>query len=187
MTTRIWTGTGDEGDTSLGDGSRVRKDNVRVDAYGTVDEAACAIGLARVVVTDTPLDRLLAFTQQRLLNLASLLAAVPATPDSPRVERADVATLERATDDLMSAAGGFGGFTLPGGGEAAARLHVARAIVRRAERRVLTLSSAAEVDAEATRFLNRLGDALFAAARYANSLDGVSEESWDAGFESPPR
>jgi len=187
MATRIWTGTGDEGDTSLADGSRVRKDDVRVEAYGTLDEAACAIGLARVAVTDPPLDLLLAFAQQRLLNLASLLAAAPATADGPRVDDTDVVALERATDDLMDAAGGFGGFTLPGGGEAAARLHVARAVVRRAERRALTLSAFAGIDPTALLCLNRLSDSLFAAARYANHLDGASENAWDPGFEAPPR
>lgn len=185
MTTRIWTGTGDAGDTSLADGSRVRKDDVRVEAYGTLDEAASAIGLARVGVTDTRLDLLLAFAQQRLLNLASLLAAPGAAPDAPRVSDADTTTLERATDDLARAAGGFGGFSLPGGGETGARLHVARTVVRRAERRVTALSAEAGVEEIALSFLNRLSDALFAAALYANMLDGVAEETWDAGFKPP--
>lgn len=185
MATRIWTGTGDAGDTSLADGSRVRKDDIRVEAYGTLDEAAAVIGLARVAVIDTPLDLLLAFSQQRLLNLASLLASPAPAPDAPRVNAADIGTLERATDDLGRAAGSFRGFSLPGGGEAGSRLHVARAVVRRAERRVLALAAREAVDPAAIAFLNRLSDALFAAALFANGLDGVSEETWDAGFEPP--
>jgi cob(I)alamin adenosyltransferase len=101
------------------------------------------------------------------------------------VSDADTTTLERATDDLASAAGGFGGFSLPGGGETGARLHVARTVVRRAERRVTALSAEAGVDPLALSFLNRLSDALFAAALYANMLDGAAEETWDAGFKPP--
>jgi cob(I)alamin adenosyltransferase len=179
----ISTGGGDHGHTSLGDGRRVRKDDARVEAYGTVDEAAAAIGLARTAVRDAPLDLTLAFAQQRLLNVASLLAT-PGT-DGPRVTEEDAETLERAAADLLDAAGGFTGFVLPGGSETASRLHVARTVVRRAERRVVSLSSAEDVDPAVLRFLNRLSDTLYAAARYANTIDGVDEDAWNAGFEPP--
>ncbi|HEY3318299.1 MAG TPA: cob(I)yrinic acid a,c-diamide adenosyltransferase [Coriobacteriia bacterium] len=181
----IWTGGGDRGETSLGDGSRVAKDDRRVEAYGTLDEAAAAIGLARVHADDAPLDLLLAFAQQRLLNLAALLAS-PGDPRVPAPSADDVASLERATDDLMHLAGDLRGFTLPGGNELGARLHVARTVVRRAERRLVTLASAEEVDPSALRFVNRLSDALYAAARFANAKTG-DEESWDAGFPAPER
>jgi cob(I)alamin adenosyltransferase len=179
----LYTGRGDDGETSLGDGSRVRKDDARVEAYGTVDEAASAIGLARVVVTDTPLDLLLAFAQQRLLGIAGALSDPRA--GSSGVDDADVRALERAADDLVAAAGGFRGFVLPGGGETAARLHVARTVARRAERRCVTLAAASPVDPAALRFLNRLSDVLYAAARFANVSEGVDEDAWDDGFPAP--
>ena len=96
---RLYTGRGDRGETSLADGSRVRKDDGRVEAYGTIDEAASHIGLARAAVTDTALDLTLAFAQQRLLNLAAdLAAAAPGEGCGPDAQ--DVRTLERATDDV---------------------------------------------------------------------------------------
>lgn len=186
VTHTISTGGGDAGDTSLGDGRRVRKDADRVESYGTIDEAASAIGLARAAVTDTPLDLTLAFAQHRLLGMASMLACSPAAEGPAAVSSEDVATLERATRDLLAAAGGMRAFVLPGGGEAAARLHVARTVVRRAERRVVTLSSAERIDPVVLAFMNRLSDTLYAAARYANSIEGVDEEAWNAGFEPPP-
>lgn len=180
----IWTGGGDTGDTSLGDGSRVRKDDERVEAYGTMDEAASAIGVARAAGPGTELDPLLAFAQQRLMNLSAHLASPYGSVPAPSAE--DTAVLEAATDRLIRAAGGFRGFTLPGGGEVAARLHVARAIVRRSERRLVTLAGLEDVAPSALTFVNRLSDTLYAAARFANAEAGIDEETWDAGFE-PPR
>jgi cob(I)alamin adenosyltransferase len=179
----ISTGAGDDGETSLADGSRVRKDDARVEAYGMLDEAASAIGLARVVVDETPLDLLLAFSQQRLLNAAAVLAAPNGSAVAPP-SADDVAALERAADDLIDMAGGFRGFTLPGGTELGARLHVARTVVRRAERRLVELASAEKVEPTVLAFVNRLSDTLYAAARYANSRPG-DEESWDDGFPAP--
>ena len=181
----IWTGAGDGGETSLGDGTRVRKDDARVEAYGMLDEAAASIGLARVGLADAPLDLLLAFAQQRLLSLAAVLSS-PGRGSVPGPSAEDVGALERATDDLTDASGGFGGFTLPGGSETAARLHVARTVTRRAERRLVTLAMVADVDPQALRFVNRLSDTLYAAARFANAQAGVDEERWDAGFAVPP-
>jgi cob(I)alamin adenosyltransferase len=180
---RIWTGGGDMGETSLGDGSRVDKDDPRVEAYGTLDEAASAIGFARVLAGEPPLDLLLAFAQQRLMSLAALLASPDAAVAAP--SEGDIAALERSTDDLLQMASGFTGFTLPGGSELGARLHLARTVVRRAERRMVTLARAEGVDAAAMRFVNRLSDALYAAARYANSRANVGEQRWDAGFPTP--
>lgn len=180
----IWTGAGDSGETSLGDGTRVRKDDPRVEALGTLDEAAAAIGLARVGLEDATLDLLLAFAQQRLLSLAATVASPGRSRvASPSAE--DAEALERATDDLMHAAGGEPGFTLPGGNELGARLHVARTVVRRAERRLVALDGAERLDPGALRFVNRLSDALYAAARFANARTGA-EESWDDGFPAPP-
>lgn len=181
---RIWTGGGDAGETSLADGSRVRKDDARVEAYGMLDEAASAIGFARVTVTRAELDLLLAFAQQRLLNLAAHLAT-PGPGGVAAPDDADVAALARAADDLVDASGGFTGFTLPGGTETGARLHLARTVVRRAERRLATLAACADVEPSALAFVNRLSDVLYAAARFANAEAGVDEQAWDAGFPPP--
>lgn len=172
----IYTRRGDTGDTSLADGSRVRKDDARVEAYGTVDEANSAIGLARVVAVDDRSQELLRFAQHRLFNCSASLAN-PAAP-AGAVSSDDVAALERAIDGFESQTGAPTGFVLEGGCEAAARLHVARAIVRRAERRIATLAAESSVDPHVSAFVNRLSDALFAAARYANCTSGVAEESW---------
>jgi cob(I)alamin adenosyltransferase len=180
----ISTGRGDAGETSLGDGSRVRKDDARVEAYGTLDEAASDIGLARVAATQAELDLVLAIAQQRLLYLATVLAA-PGESGVRAPDDGDAETLRRVTDDLTGAAGGFRGFTLPGGSELAARLHVARTVVRRAERRLVTLSASAPLPDGALAFVNRLSDTLYAAARFANSEAGADEEAWDASFPAP--
>lgn len=175
------TGTGDAGETSAGDGSRLRKDDPRIECLGALDEAASAIGFARVVADPAQLDILLAFAQQRLMNLSAALAAPDGSVSPPNAE--DVASVERSSADLMRLAGGFRGFTMPGGGESAARLHLARVAVRRAERRLVALAAHAQPPAESLRFLNRLSDALYAAARFANAEAGIDEERWDAGLK----
>lgn len=179
----IYTGRGDGGETSLGDGTRVPKTSVRVEAYGTVDEASSALGLARAAAADELLDDVLAFMQQRFFNCSSNLAT-PGGGAAP-VSADDVAFLERATDAFLDSAGGMSGFVLPAGGETSSRLHVARTVVRRAERRVDALAAIEPVDAELLRFLNRASDTLFAAARYAAALDGVTDEPWDAECAPP--
>jgi cob(I)alamin adenosyltransferase len=178
---RIYTRGGDAGQTSLGDGTRTPKRSERVEAYGTVDEAASWVGFARAALDDPSLDAVLAFAAQRLLNAASALATPTGsgTP-SPSVTGADVTALERAIDRI--ATGAEMRFVLPGGSEAASRLDVARAVVRRAERRVLALEDA---PAEVLRFLNRLSDLLYAAARHVNASAGVEEQPWDAEAPRP--
>lgn len=183
----IYTRRGDSGDTSLAGGARVRKDSIRVEAYGAVDEANSCVGLARAAVTDEFLGGVLRFIQHRLFNCSSQLASEsPPEPGSPLLVTADdLAVLERAVDRFEERTGAPAGFVLEGGCETAARLHVARAVVRRAERRVVALTAQAEVDANTLSFLNRLSDALFAAARYANALERAPEETWDVDA-SPP-
>lgn len=182
----IYTRRGDHGETSLADGSRVRKDSARVEAYGAVDEANSCIGLARAGVSDPMLAEVLRFAQQRLFNCAAALAT-PASPTSgpPRITVEDVAVLETSVDRLEALTGTPGGFVLEGGSEASARLHIARAILRRAERRAVTLAADEPVDAVLLAFLNRLSDTLFAAARYANVIAGVPEEPWDPNAPRP--
>jgi cob(I)alamin adenosyltransferase len=183
----IYTRRGDHGETSLADGSRVSKHSVRVEAYGTVDEANSAVGLARAATADELLTDVLRFAQQRLFNCSALLAdpTEARSATAPSVSAKDVAALESAIDRFESLAGAQKNFVVEGGCEAAARLHVARALVRRAERRATALSAESPVDDHVLAFLNRLSDALFAAARYANVRAGVTEEAWDPEARRP--
>jgi len=183
----IYTRRGDDGNTSLADGARVSKASARVEAYGTVDEANSAIGLARVAIDDATLDDVLHFVQQRLFNCSSSLAtpAGHATDNTPRIDVADVVALEHAIDLLQGRAGELHHFVIEAGGEAATRLHLARAIMRRAERRVVALCAEEPVDEQVLAFVNRCSDVLFSAARYANVLDGIAEEQWDQHAPRP--
>ena len=179
----IYTRYGDAGDTGLGDGSRTSKASVRVEAYGTLDELGAALGFARQAIDDERIDAALRFAQQRLFNCASALAN-PESPDTA-VSEGDVAFLEAAIDAMSAQPGAWRGFVLASGGEAATRLHLARTVARRAERRVVALSADAPVDATLLAFLNRLSDLLFAAARAAAAGDDVAEELWDREAEPP--
>jgi cob(I)alamin adenosyltransferase len=183
----IYTRTGDEGQTSLGDGRRVPKSSGRVEAYGTVDEASSLVGLARAALTDERLDDVLRFLQQRLFNCASSLAFpnVPEQDSARHLRQADIDALERAIDAFADASGSLDHFIVPAGSDTVARLHVARTVVRRAERRVDALAQESEIDPLVLSFLNRSSDLLFAAARYAATLDGVSEETWDPTAKPP--
>lgn len=189
MPSSIYTRDGDNGETSLVGGARVPKNSARVEAYGTIDEANAAIGLVRARLShkldhEAALDALLAFAQHKLFNCSSRLA----TPDevvsetTPLITPEDVTRLEDAIDAYMAEAGEFKGFVLPGGCELAARLHVARTIVRRAERRVLTLAEEEAVDLDLLAFINRLSDLLFAMARFANEAYLGHDEYWDANL-----
>lgn len=171
----IYTRTGDDGTTSLADGSRVSKDSPRVELLGTLDEATSHIGLARVHVVDSDLDEVLAFVQHRLLNCGACLASLAPTQDVPGVDEADVAALERATDRYATRIAHLPGFMLPGCDEASSRLHVARIVMRRAERRAVTLGGHDPVPPAVLAFLNRAGDLLYVAARY---VGGGGECPW---------
>jgi cob(I)alamin adenosyltransferase len=183
----IYTRTGDAGETSLAGGMRVSKADPRVEAYGTVDEAACAVGLALQAAADARMREVLLFAQQRLLNCSSRLATPPEarTEGAADVDDEDIRALERAIDEFETRAGSPDRFVLPGGSELAARLHVARTVVRRAERRVAALASVGRADEGVPRFLNRLSDMLFAAARAALKIEGVPETGWDRDASRP--
>lgn len=183
----IYTRRGDSGETSLADSSRVRKDSARVEAYGAVDEANSCVGLARAVVSDPLLDDVLRFAQQRLFNCSASLASPvdPPPAATPSITAEDVAALESSIDHFEALSGPPDGFVIEGGTDAAARLHTARAIVRRAERRAVALSAAEPVDERVLAFLNRLSDTMFAAARYANWLADQPEERWDPNSPRP--
>jgi cob(I)alamin adenosyltransferase len=181
---KIYTRGGDTGETSLHGGERVRKDSLRVEAYGAVDETNAAIGLALADVADADLRELLALAQRRLFDVGGELA----TPDAlererkgkpiPRVGDADVEALERAIDRLEGELPPLRNFILPGGARAAGALQLARTVCRRAERRVVGLAEREAVAPTLIRYLNRLSDFLFVAARAANRRAGVAEPIW---------
>ena len=177
---RIYTRAGDSGETSLGDGSRVPKTDPRIEAYGTVDELNSAVGLALVVAPDEfrPwLERI----QNELFDLGADLC-VPledARRERLRVAQAQVDALEELCDRVNERLAPLKSFVLPGGTEAAARLHVARTVCRRAERAAVALAGTAEVNPLALAYLNRLSDLLFILARAANL--GVPEQLWKPG------
>jgi cob(I)alamin adenosyltransferase len=172
---RIYTRTGDDGTTGLGDGTRVPKDHARVEAYGTVDEANSAIGVV-LAVPGIPADvaRCLTEVQHDLFDLGGELC-IPGT-QAIKVER--IAQLEQVLDAFNDPLPPLKDFILPGGGPATAACHLARTIVRRAERRVWTLAAQSAVNAEVPQYLNRLSDLLFVIARVLARHEHGSEVLW---------
>ncbi len=180
--TRIYTKTGDKGETSLGDGSRVAKNALRVEAFGAVDEANAAVGLARLH-TKGSLDAMLARIQNDLFDLGADLC-VPETTKSKRsrlrIAEAQVVRLEDEIDQMNAELKPLDSFVLPGGSAVAAHLHLARAIVRRAERLMVALAQGEKVGEAALRYINRLSDHLFVASRHANAK-GAKDVLWVPG------
>ncbi len=184
---KIYTRTGDDGTTALATGERRPKHDLRVAAYGTVDETNAAIGIARLHLgTEPEVDVILARVQNDLFDLGADLA-VPKKADKPGKERlriidAQVARLEVDIDKLNAALAPLTSFVLPGGEPAAAHLHLARTVCRRAERLAVELASrkGEGVGAPAIRYLNRLSDLLFVAARYVNGR-GARDVLWVPG------
>lgn len=182
---RIYTRTGDQGTTRLATGEPVSKANARVATYGEVDEANACLGLARLHTAGTPLDPILARIQNELFDLGADLAT-PARPDEAegaalRILDSQVARLETEIDALNAELPDLTSFILPGGTPAAAALHLARTVARRAERAAVALADGGEpVNGPALRYLNRLSDLLFVAARAAND-GGRAEVFWKSG------
>ena len=173
---KIYTRTGDDGTTGLGDGTRVAKDDVRVEAYGTVDEANSAIGVVLVVASVPQRIRdCLVDVQHDLFELGGELCI----PGHSAVTDQFVHRLETILDSLNSDLPSLKDFILPGGGQAAANCHLARAIVRRAERRVSTLAAVETVHPEAIKYLNRLSDLLFVIARVLARSESGQEVLWN--------
>jgi len=172
---KIYTRTGDDGSTGLGDGARVSKDSARVCAYGTVDEANCAIGL--VLATDLPEDirAVLVSVQHQMFDLGGELCI----PGHAAIFDADIDRLEQQLDHFNADLPPLKDFILPGGGLPAAHAHLARTITRRAEREVVTLSRHDAVRPEAVRYLNRLSDLLFVLARVLARASGHGETLWN--------
>ncbi|MGI8962613.1 MAG: cob(I)yrinic acid a,c-diamide adenosyltransferase [Bryobacteraceae bacterium] len=186
---RIYTRTGDAGQTGLVGGQRVAKDDLRIECYGTVDELNASIGVARTTVEElatrtqplTPFSGILKRVQHELFNLGSILATLPQDvhPRQPRITALEVDQLEleidRANEDLQP----LRSFVLPGGTRLDAELHVCRTICRRAERLLVGLAREQSVPTEALQYLNRLSDALFVWSRWVNHALGASETLWE--------
>jgi len=180
--TKIYTRGGDSGETSLGDGTRVRKDALRVAAFGTVDEANAAIGIARLHA-DGGDDGVLARIQNDLFDLgADLCRPEDAGGNKPslRVSAAQVTRLEAEIDHLNADLAPLESFVLPGGSAASAYLHLARTITRRAERMAVALAAVEAVNPQAIMYLNRLSDLLFVLARHCNGK-GAEDVLWTPG------
>ena len=171
---KIYTRTGDDGTTGLGDGTRVAKDSARVNAYGTVDEANSTIGLLLAAELPDGVRELLTRIQHQLFDLGGELCI----PGHAAVFDADVDALEARLDHYNDDLPPLKDFILPGGGEAAARCHIARTVVRRAERDAVTLSRHDAVRPQAIRYLNRLSDLLFVLARVLARASGHGEVLW---------
>ena len=180
---KIYTRTGDTGETALFGGGRVRKDHPRTSAYGDVDELNCAIGVARAAEPAVMFDDLLDGIQRDLFAIGGRLA----TPEPEKVAKAiakavlppeRVVSLERVMDDAEGELPPLGAFVLPGGTPKAAAFHLARTVCRRAERSVVRLAREEDVPAEILVYLNRLSDLLFTLARLANHRAGAGDTTW---------
>lgn len=179
---KIYTKTGDNGETSLFGGKRVRKDNPRISAYGTVDELNAVLGIVVTEVKDEELNSVLQSLQNELFVLGSDLAT-PADKGNkgfviPRIEKGNCVRLEMLIDKFDAKLPELKNFILPGGSKGAANLHLARTVCRRAEREVVSLSKNEELNSEIEIYLNRLSDLLFVVARYQNFISGTADINW---------
>jgi len=172
---KIYTRTGDDGTTGLGDGSRVSKDSPRVEAYGTIDELNSAIGvLLAIPAIPEDVSRCLTAVQHELFDMGGELCI----PGHTAIRPAQVTRLEEELDGFNEKLPALKEFILPGGGPAAAACHLARTVARRAERRVWTLAKAEAVSAEVPKYLNRLSDLLFVIARVLARHERGTEVLW---------
>jgi cob(I)alamin adenosyltransferase len=171
---KIYTRTGDDGSTGLGDGSRTAKDSLRVEAYGTVDELNSAVGVLRATDVSPEINDVLTEIQHRLFDLGGELCI----PGTTIIEDKHVTLLENTLDQYNAELSPLKDFILPAGSTAGAACHMARAICRRAERRVCTLAASEQINQVALRYLNRLSDLLFVMARVINKTSGQAETLW---------
>jgi len=177
---KIYTKTGDTGETGLFGGPRLRKDHPRIEAYGTVDELNAQLGVVRAAEPSAEVETILARVQNELFDLGAELAT-PASSQAkvPTITPRHIQALESDVDRLEANLAPLTQFILPGGTRTSAELHVARTVCRRAERRVVTLAAAEPVSGESLIYLNRLGDLLFVMARHANHTAGVDDIAWE--------
>jgi cob(I)alamin adenosyltransferase len=181
---RVYTKTGDQGQTSLVGGERVSKASLRVNAYGDVDELNCVIGLSRTRTIDQEIDDVLGLIQNDLFTLGADLAS-PSEIEVPRIGEQFTKNLEELADRFLVELEPLKEFILPGGAEAGAVLHLARTVARRAERRAVALSEVEQLNPETIVYLNRLSDLLFILARVVNHRAGVPEKMTDFSKRSP--
>jgi cob(I)alamin adenosyltransferase len=189
---RIYTKTGDAGETSLVGGQRVAKDSPRLECYGTVDELNCFVGAAAATAREAGLAELgsiLERIQHELFNLGSILATEPADvgPKQPRITAEEVRQLETEMDRMNEALPALRSFVLPGGSRLNAELHICRTVCRRAERAVVALRRTEVVDPVDIHYLNRLSDAFFVYSRWASQKLGVPETLWQPNQASSAR
>lgn len=178
---KIYTKTGDRGETGLFGGARVSKAADRVEAYGEIDELNSAIGFARAAGLAPSTDKFLHVVQSQLFDLGAELACTPgkeAKLGMPLISEAEVERIEAEIDAIEARLEPLKLFVLPGGSEAASRLHLGRTVCRRAERRLVALASSESVRAELIRYVNRLSDYLFSAAREENRVAEVPDVPW---------
>lgn len=194
---RVYTRTGDDGQTGLVGGKRIPKDDLRIACYGDVDELNSVLGVVRSMLAAEPhagtpeaarIDAVLAFVQQELFDVGSELATPPESEYDGmiRIGDAAIARLEAWMDELSPDLPELKSFVLPGGGAAAAMLHVARTVCRRSERAVTTLVARGETSPHTARYLNRLSDLLFVQSRWMAIASGHGEVLWQHGLEAPP-
>lgn len=177
--TRIYTRTGDGGETGLIGGQRVSKDHLRVEAYGTLDELNSALGAARAVLEDLEVASVVEQIQHSLFALGAEIASPAADAvHIPHCTSQQVEGLEAWIDHFEAALPPLRAFILPGGNRVGSLLHLARTISRRAERRIVTLAGAEALNPEILRYLNRLSDLLFVLARTVNHRSGIAETVW---------
>lgn len=177
---KIYTKSGDGGETSLYGGQRVRKDAVRVETYGTVDECNAVLGVALTLIEDGEAQTVLTRIQGELFEVGADLATPLMRGETvPRVQPEATARLETEIDQFEEELPPLRHFILPGGSPGGAALHQARAVCRRAERSLITLQQSEEINLEAVRYLNRLSDYLFVLARLVNHRAGAAEQQWE--------
>lgn len=195
--TRVYTRTGDKGETGLVGGKRVPKDSPRIEAYGTIDELNSVVGLARAFNEERLskgqahryLDEILRQVQNELFDLGSELATPPDShhPAIYRVGEKEVKGIEQILDGCQKELKPLKSFVLPGGGKIAAILHQCRTVCRRAERDILRLSRAEEIGVWPIKYVNRLSDLFFVLSRWVAKRMGEREDLWQRGLEEKPR
>ena len=191
--TKIYTRTGDNGETSLGDGTRVSKEELRVETYGTIDEVNSIIGLVRTQTKDSELiilDNILAAVQNELFDLGAEISIPPTKDNIQIIEKTkildeQILRIEEEIDQLNFSLEDLDSFVLPGGSKASAHLHLARTVTRRAERLMVRMNKQKKnsISETALKYVNRLSDLMFVAARYANQSDigGIGDILWQPG------
>ena len=190
--TKIYTRGGDQGETSLGDGARIKKHSLRVAAYGTVDEANSAIGVVRLAVGGLPavFDGSLGRIQNDLFDLGADLCTPISANEKPgtalRIVQSQIDRLEHEIDEYNAHLAALNSFVLPGGTASAAYLHIARTVARRAERDMTLLAEHEPINPLAIAYINRLSDHLFVLARYANHVSGQGDVLWVPGQNRKP-